>query len=190
RQSLPQQEPGQRPARALPYRLHVELMAPGPLHIANEGSQGAVLRIRDGKVTRHYTLGAGSDMTLPVTAHDSLPVTVHGPNGFFRQFLGKGLPDVTLRHDPARDVAVLSLHNHDHASRTVRIEDAYTHTTHETELPPNAITDTIWPIAASDHWYDLTIQDPHHAHRLIQLAGHIENGRPSHTDPHMGRTGA
>ncbi|ARW15399.1 Phospholipase C [Komagataeibacter europaeus] len=189
-QTLPQQETGQRPARALPYRLHADLIAPGHLHIANEGSQGAVLRIRDGKVTRHYTLGAGSDMTITVTAHGSQPVTVHGPNGFFRQFQGKSLPATTLRFDPARDVVVLSLHNHGHTSRTVRVEDAYAHTTRETELPPDRTVETVWPIAGSDHWYDLTIHDPDHARDLVQFAGHIENGRPSRTDPHMGQTGA
>ena len=187
RQALPQQETGQRAARALPYRLHADMIAPGTLHIANEGNQGAVLRIRDGNVTRHYTLATGSDMTIPVTAHGSQMTTVHGPNGFFRQYQGKDLPGTTLRYDPVRDLIVLSLHNHGHTARAVQIEDAYTRTIRKIDLPPDTTTDTLWPIAASDHWYDLTILDPHHAGQQIELAGHMENGRPSRTDPHMGQ---
>jgi phospholipase C len=44
-----------------------------------------------------------------------------------------------------------------------------------------------WPIAAAGHWYDLIVtvdEEPAFGRRL---AGHIETGRPSRSDPALDR---
>ncbi|TQV19720.1 phospholipase domain-containing protein, partial [Xanthomonas perforans] len=41
-------------------------------------------------------------------------------------------------------------------------------------------------LAASDHWYDLVVEQPGSAFRR-RLAGHLETGRPSRSDPAFGR---
>ncbi|WP_178388413.1 phosphocholine-specific phospholipase C [Novacetimonas hansenii] len=190
-QALPQQESGQRRARALPYALHADLLPTGVLRLANTGAQGAVLRIRDAGVTRHYTLDAGHDMDVRVgTPHVpgmTVDITVHGPNGFFRRFAGKAPPGVALRYDPVHDAVVLSLHNPGHTPQKIQVDDAYARTTQKVIIPPGGNSETTWPVTASDCWYDLTLHIPHHGHDTIILAGHMENGRPSRTDPHMGQ---
>ncbi|WP_139052514.1 phospholipase domain-containing protein, partial [Xanthomonas cannabis] len=41
-------------------------------------------------------------------------------------------------------------------------------------------------LAASDHWYDVVVEQPGAAFRR-RLAGHLETGRPSRSDPALGR---
>ena len=43
------------------------------------------------------------------------------------------------------------------------------------------------PVAATGHWYDLTVRDTSGAE--MQLAGHVETGRPSRSDPAIGHGG-
>ena len=40
-----------------------------------------------------------------------------------------------------------------------------------------------WVLAASHHWYDLTVTSNDDACVLAPFAGHVENGRPSISDP-------
>jgi phospholipase C len=40
-----------------------------------------------------------------------------------------------------------------------------------------------WPIAASDHWYDIEVRN---GSAVWQLAGHMETGRASRSDPALG----
>ncbi len=41
-------------------------------------------------------------------------------------------------------------------------------------------------VAQADHWYDLELTEPGGAFRR-RLAGHLETGRPSRSDPAIGR---
>ncbi|MET1023037.1 MAG: phospholipase domain-containing protein, partial [Pseudoxanthomonas sp.] len=41
-------------------------------------------------------------------------------------------------------------------------------------------------LEASDHWYDLQVEVPDTPFRR-RLAGHLETGRPSRSDPALGR---
>ncbi|KFL91860.1 Phospholipase C [Acetobacter malorum] len=187
RQTMPKQEAGQRPARALPYVLHANRRANGVLELANEGTQGAVLRVRDGQIARHYTLAAGQSLSVHLEAKADQPITVHGPNGFFRAFYGQDLAECGLRYDPAQSSVILSLQHPGQTARMLRIEDGYNHARHTVTVPPGAVTATSWLLAASDNWYDLAVYDAHDGSLLMQLAGHMENGKPSRTDPHMGQ---
>ena len=40
-----------------------------------------------------------------------------------------------------------------------------------------------WPVAASDHWYDIEARS---GDAVWQLAGHMETGRTSRSDPAIG----
>ncbi|MEJ1968933.1 MAG: phospholipase domain-containing protein [Rhizomicrobium sp.] len=46
-------------------------------------------------------------------------------------------------------------------------------------LAPGASVRHRQPLAATDHWYDLTVRKSGETGLLRQLAGHIETGRPS-----------
>ncbi|MFT8480155.1 phosphocholine-specific phospholipase C [Gluconobacter oxydans] len=184
-QRLPRQEAGQRPARALPYQLQADLLSSQTLSLTNTGAQGAVFRIRTDGVTRHYTLDAQTSLSIPITFSDHDAVMLHGPNGFYRRWQGKELPETTLRHDPQQDVLFLSLRNTTHAPRIFHIREEYSVSERTVTLPPDSTLTTQWSIAAAAHWYDLTIQAAGVFQTTIKLAGHIENGQPSLTDPQM-----
>src|SRR5262249_9659140 len=85
-QSLPTQEPGARPARALPYELHVESTATPrsfKLRFNNTGKQGAVFHVRSaGDTPRSYTVGPNANLSDNWKAESGYDLAVHGPNGF------------------------------------------------------------------------------------------------------------
>lgn len=186
-QTLPKQELGQRPARALPYSLHTDVLGNGMLRLVNDGAQGAVLRIRSGGVARHYTVAAGQTFTLHLAPQKGQPVTVHGPNGYFREFTGQTLPECTVRYDAHQNSFVLTLGNNQKTARTVRVTDGYGNAKRTLTLPAGGSVQTLWPAAPSDNWYDLSVAEGASHTPLMHLAGHIEDGKPSRTDPHIGR---
>ncbi|MGH8291329.1 MAG: hypothetical protein ACREV7_20425 [Steroidobacteraceae bacterium] len=50
-------------------------------------------------------------------------------------------------------------------------------------LEPEKATEWLWNLQASHHWYDLSVSAERHQWRL---AGHIENGHDSYSDPASG----
>ncbi|WP_443027643.1 phospholipase domain-containing protein [Sphingomonas sp. RIT328] len=44
----------------------------------------------------------------------------------------------------------------------------------------------MWPLAASDGWYDLTVTCTADAQALWRYAGKVETGRQGRTDPAIG----
>jgi phospholipase C len=196
---LPKQEHGQRPARSLPYDLHVT-GAPnaGTFRIAieNRGRAGATLSLRatDGKTApRHYTVEAGKNLAddVPIKA-GRFDFTVHGPNGFLRQFRGTTaavILDSAALYDSADGTLVLRLANPGPTAITVATA-AQTYS----DAPPrthgiagNATIEDRWSIASSAHWYDVAVTIPGHADYLRRFAGHFETGQPSLSDPAFGR---
>ena len=184
-QKLPCQEAGQRPARALPYHLQADFQAPETLRLANTGTQGAVFRVRANGTTRHYTLDARSNLSIRVKLSDQEAVTLHGPNGFYRSLRGQDLPEATLQHDPHLDVLLLSLRNTAHKPRTFHIIEKYSAPERTLILPAGSAMTVQWPIAQASYWYDLEIRVAEFPQIMLEMAGHIENGKPSLTDPQM-----
>ncbi|MBM9400728.1 phospholipase C, phosphocholine-specific [Gluconacetobacter azotocaptans] len=196
-QAMPAQEPGQRPARPLPYDL-TATAEPGPgsisLTFASAGAAGAVFSLYDGDAAgpRHYTVGARSRLTTHVVAGDA-PLRIQGPNGFLREFRMAGaaatLPVVAERYEPARDCIVLTVRNPDMAPMDVRIAAADGAAGQQYTIPAGGQIDSVWPIAVTDHWYDLSVHLDGRAQPVARLAGHMETGRPSRSDPMIGRAG-
>jgi phospholipase C len=99
-QAMPAQEPGQRPARALPYRLAVSEAGEGAdwqLVFANTGRQGAVFQVYDRGGTAGpwtYTVAAGASLRdrPPGLAQGPCRLTVRGPNGFVRDLAAAAAP--------------------------------------------------------------------------------------------------
>jgi phospholipase C len=54
-------------------------------------------------------------------------------------------------------------------------------------LPAGASLTLDWPLAASQHWYDLSLTSSHDPRYLRRLAGHVETGLPSASDPAIGK---
>ena len=195
--ALPLQEPGQRPARALPYRLHVhETPAESGLALTfvNAGEAGAVFAAyapdqAAGPWT--YSLAAGSTLSDRLPVAGAYAVAVHGPNGFLRGFAGDvghdaGMPIVALDHAPGGDTLLVRLANSGATARTVTLRPiAYGGAAQVIALAPGSSRVVRYPIAASDHWYDFALEAAGSTWRR-RFAGHVETGRPSRSDPGMG----
>jgi phospholipase C len=173
---LPHQEPGRRPARPVPYDLAADARYHGSkleITFASRGPIGAVFYVtRPGTDPETFTAAAHTHLTgtWPATAD----VTVHGPNGFLRHFRGAGV-DATIRHDR------LTLANPSGRPARVLLTDAYTGDRTVVRLNPGQ--SQVHKIRLRDGWYDVSLTgdlDKTYARRLV---GHIEDGRPSLSQP-------
>ena len=96
-QSMPVQEKGVRPARALPYALEAFGRLVGnsfQIDFRNVGSQTAVFHARSANpsdLPRCYTVEPSLWLTgaWSPAANNAYDVSVHGPNGFFRSYKGR-----------------------------------------------------------------------------------------------------
>ena len=182
------QEAGVRPARPLPYALEVtgQITAGGlKLHFANTGRQGASFIVyREGKddlTPLRYTIGAGAaledSIALPEGANG---IAVHGPNGFYRRFSGAA-STLQVIAAPSGDAVRVRLANTGATALACRITDtAYGGGTHDLTVAAGQQIEDAWPIAASHHWYDLTVTASTASWRM---SGHVETGKPSFSDP-------
>jgi phospholipase C len=81
---------------------------------------------------------------------------------------------------------VLVIRNHGGSTEKVSISDAYSGNTHAQVLPPHGSAMFVSPLEKTFGWYDLTAQVESDASFQRQLAGHVETGRPSVSDPAIG----
>jgi len=200
-QTLPQQESGTRPARPLPYELHVhgnvEASAGGiELFFRNAGKAGAVFHVRSGDGQTGpwtYTLDAGDEAsdTLGASGATAYDFLVYGPNGFLRTFAGSlapGSANLEVRaiyEGDSQDIALV-IRNLSSNAQNVSVFDAYTGKTHTRHLQPHDSVTFEEKLHKSFGWYDLTVTVESDASFLRQLAGHVESARPSMSDPAIG----
>ncbi|VTZ50456.1 Non-hemolytic phospholipase C [Methylocella tundrae] len=207
---VPPQEKGVRPARALPYELNVHSTVRASsntveLRFVNSGSAGAVFHVRSGKTTdpvRYYTVEAGKQLSGTWTVSGSYDLTVYGPNGFTRYFkgsvaLGAVAVDVHFEHEHEHEHGFewrsddngsfsLSVRNAGARKASVTLLDAYTGEKIHRVLPPEGQAETQLSLERFQGWYDVVVtvaEDPSFERRL---AGHVETGRDSMSDPAMG----
>ena len=197
-QSLPRQEPGRRPARALPYRfaLSSAVDAQGlELTFANPGGAGVVYHVyANGSEAGpwFYTLEPGKQVAdrLPgLPASGPYDLSVHAPNGWLRELAGdldaegEGAPAVVLDEGQG-DTLVLSLANPG-ARNAAFIVDAPTYgeiRKRRVTVKPGAVETLRIPVKGSDHWYDIHVAQEGAALRR-RFAGHVETGGASRSDP-------
>jgi phospholipase C len=195
-QSLPPQERGVRRARAIPYTLHADGHATHRgfhVDLRNAGDVAAVFQLRsaqESRPPRTYTVGAHDELSdvVALTAAE-YDIAVHGPNGFFRSF--RGTPDsggvavrvtTTYRHHRIQ----LVLENATDRRVEVLISDRYRGDNKSVSLRAGAARSRTWSLDDTHGWYDLTLTAEQDPTFRVQYAGHVENGRPSISDPLMG----
>lgn len=207
-QVMPRQEPGQRPACALPYALqvrgHVDIAA-GKfwLDFFNTGRAGAGFNVYSGNRSDgpwFYTVEAGKSLSdywsaVSVTA-GKYDLRVFGPNGFLREFkgdvllagAGRAQPEVESIDDPAGGRIILRLRNTGAVACTLTVSpNRYSTASARTyALAAGASLDDAWSIAGVGHWYDLSVTSSSDAGYLRRVAGHIETGLASISDPAIG----
>ena len=203
-QAVPKQESGMRPSRALPYELFVrgrqdEAAGKFELDFVNTGDVGAAFIVYTAGSTdapRTYTVEAGKRLSdkLAVGAGGAYDFTVHGPNGFLRRFVGKLTLSGLLRphgralevkegYDVANGNLQLRLINHGRTPTVFTIKSAYTGESVQREVRGGDDATVYLDLRGQHAWYDLTVTTSTDAGFERRLAGHVETGRPSASDP-------
>jgi phospholipase C len=197
----PAQQAGTRPSRPLPYALDaVARVSPAgvALHFSNAGQAGAVFHVYDrlalDAIPRRYTVEAGKSLEglWPAsTAGAPHDLWILGPNGFHRHVRGVAASDamaVAVLADGPGGQLTLSLGNPGGAARRVVVTPA----AYGEALAPWTVAldagqtaSRTWDLAGTGGWYDLQVacdSDPRFARRL---AGRVETGRVTTSDPAM-----
>ncbi|MGH3417231.1 MAG: alkaline phosphatase family protein, partial [Actinocrinis sp.] len=198
--ALPTQEPGLRAARPLPYDLAADAAVTGGrlrIAFANRGAAGAAFLVTSathpaGPWT--YTVEAGKSLadTWDVAADGkgAYDFTVHGPNGFERRFQGRASSagvEVAAVQVCGEDTVELTLVNKGATTARLTVTDGYSaHDRVTHSLRPGAHTTHVANVRRTNGWYDLSVASDEDASFTRQFAGHVENGKPSTSDPAIG----
>ena len=188
---LPRQERGVRRSHALPYRLEVtDSLRDGQLELrfASTGSAAAVLHVYDrlalDRAPRRYTVAAHGELADEWPLHDgAYDLWVLGPNGFHRHFAGRAdepAPKVTWHADPRGESVVV---------RAAGGALAVTPGAYADHLRAWSAADKAshrWSVEQTGGWYDLIVTSPDAPSFRRRIAGRLETGRPSITDPARG----
>jgi phospholipase C len=196
---VPQQEIGVRPARALPYELNVHASVGAStvsLTFFNTGSATVVFHVRSGNPAdnvRTYTVEPGKQLADSWNAAPSYDLSVYGPNGFVRYFngsVGSGAAslDVISNYVRGEDSGSIELKitNLATSPADVTVLDAYRGNTRTRHLQSGQSFERRSESEDLGGWYDLIVTvagDPTFNYRL---AGHVETGRDSISDPALG----
>ncbi|HVT34382.1 MAG TPA: phospholipase C, phosphocholine-specific [Nevskiaceae bacterium] len=202
--SMPQQPAGLRYSRPLPYELHASAQVSAgtvTLGFANTGAAGAVFHVYDvlhpGAIPRRYAVEAGKQVSDSWNTADDAgryDLFVLGPAGFHRRFQGNALPvsaalpEVRVCYDVANGDMCLTLTNSGTAdcvftvtANAYRSDGPWTYT-----VAAGTQAQPIWPLADSARWYDFSVGCDADASFLRRVAGRVETGKPSFSDPAIG----
>jgi phospholipase C len=198
---VPAQEKGVRPARALPYQMNVEASVDASsstvdLTFSNSGSATVVFQVRSGNPldpVRWYTVEPGKTLSGRWNATASYSLSVYGPNGFVRYFNGSigtsaAVLAVSSTYDSDPDsVAInIAITNLGGSRAQVKVLNAYTGDAFTPVLSPQGTFSEGFSLTEFFGWYDLIVTvaaDPTFKYRL---AGHVETGKDSFSDPALG----
>jgi len=206
-QALPKQEKGLKKSRALPYAFEVDSRLDNShrriwIDFKNQGRAGAVFTVYtlgSAAAPRHYTVEAGkrlSDFWSTAQGSGVYDLLVMGPNGFTRRFAGDGSAAASAQSVAAElqcssvvqgdDVALrLTLSNTGKTRLRLQLKPlAYSQAgPRSLELAPGASVVQGWSLEDSHGWYDLALTLDQSPKFLRRLAGRVETGRPSISDP-------
>ena len=186
--TMPRQERGTRPARAIGYDLvAAETARPDRIEVAlrNEGRLGVHVQARllapQGE-PHAYTVGAGDRLVASWPVQGAYDVHLHGPNGFFRRYAGTaGQIPVTLAVSRVGRTMRLRVSVHGPKTADVKLVNAYGGQ-HRVRGGRSVVVDT----ARVAGWYDLTATVAGSSWTRV-AAGHLETGHASSSDPALGR---
>jgi len=196
---LPKQEKGVRPSRALPYELdvHGQLTSKTTfqLEFLNTGKAAAVFEVRSANPAdnvRMYTVEAGKNLTGTWTIASQYDLSVYGPNGFARFFKGSTGANaaavvVQTRYGRGDHGAVeLRITNTGRSKATAVLVDAYTGDQDLRFLRPGETLETDNRCDRFYGWYDFVIKVNEDSTFERRVAGHVETGEDSFSDPALG----
>lgn len=123
---------------------------------------------------------------------------VYGPNGFFREFAGNvSDPDLDLGCGYQKKRGILNrlsgnvqmeISNTSKSKLEITIEDhAYGNPNQKVVIGKNSTKSVVVPAIDSYGWYDFSIQVKGFPNFYRRYSGRVETGKPSKSDPFMGR---
>ena len=195
------QESGTRFSRALPYELHTNAHLKAhaqkvTLAFINTGRAGAVFHVYDKKhldrIPRRYTVEAGKTLEDDWNVHydaGNFELLVYGPNGYYRSFKGNvgatEEPVVHVGYEVSRGGVQLKVRNTLEKPIDITITDNAYHLggpwTHKIRVGDD-FEKLIW-LATSGNWYDFTITCAQNSGFERRVAGRVETGKDSYSDP-------
>lgn len=209
---MPRQEKGTRASNALPYQLYAdgELSADKQSFIVQFAARNEAFGSKAaGSPFTVYTSNQASPRAYAIKAGDALKdtwslkdfdqqnyhIAVHGPNGFFREYTGNSKDPqlyITCDYESVKKSLTgniaLKVKNQSTTSFTITIQDnAYGRTPIEKTIAAQAESTIPLNHAKSFNWYDFTIKVKGHEDFSKRYAGRAETGKPTHTDPAIGR---
>jgi phospholipase C len=205
KQGVPRQEAGLRPARPLPYTLDVKgsvnaVKNSFALNFVNSGKAGAWFQARSVLAASGpwgYTVEAGKTLAtnLRLPPQGDYGFSVYGPNGFLRTFKGGAASgrvdlDVAVRYETSTSLGVeLTIVNKGTGPVSISIVNAYGGESFRKLLAAGERVVKLFALRSTHGWYDLTIAADSDRGFERRLAGHVENGKESVSDPAFGRGG-
>ncbi len=214
-QFMSKQEPGTRPANALPYELYadgsvsggefvVTLKAGTAVHGAK--SIGAPFNVyarravagKPEMMVGTYVVKAGDTMTqaFPLTwfGDGKYEIDVHGPNGFYRSFAGenkRALLEVHAEYERhgSRLSGNVQLTMRNKSDRPVQVavaDKSYGAAAVKKTIAAGTNASVVVPLEKSKGWYDVAVRSEGVAGES-RYAGRVETGKATITDPFMGR---
>ncbi|WP_405065652.1 phospholipase C, phosphocholine-specific [Kribbella sp. NBC_01510] len=187
-QVVPQQEPGRRPARAIPYQPSASgLVADGKLMLAlgNEGAEPAHFAIYPygGELPAPAHVDVKRSQVEKIPVDGPFEVAVQGPNRFWVELAGSvdgAAAGLDVRADRHGDSLELELVNTSRKPLTVKVNAlGYGSKTVTIELRGKQTRSLSWP---TDHgWYDVEVTTTDDTSYRRRLTGHLETGTPSIT---------
>ncbi|MGV3766878.1 MAG: phosphocholine-specific phospholipase C [Chitinophagaceae bacterium] len=213
--SVPQQEPGTRPSCALPSEWYADAAIRNGVLEMNMGAGNRIFGKRaigaayqvyapvefkreDGAGQMHnwnFTVKAGDEIRyvwpLDRFSGNQYHLIFHGANGFFREYKGDSNEhdlEAKLTYSKGEDVALLTLTNKGTAAASFMVTDT-SYKTGEKKLVIKAGGSASYKIALAKtgNWYDVVIRKAGSETFQWRFAGRIETGKPSITDPLMGK---
>lgn len=185
----PPQEPGIRPSRALPYDLDVTVAQIDAtditLDLACRGAPVVVHvydRHRLDHIPRRYTLAPGNRVAArwPLDDQGGYDLWLLGPNGFHRHFAGRGTDQaVTWRLDPARETLSVTVPP---GLKAVSLRHTEAHRGWRGDGRAHPLS-----LAETGGWYDILVTDPADPAFRRRIAGRLETGRTSWSEPPLAR---
>lgn len=211
-QFLSKQEPGTKPACALPYNssLDVTIHSNEKALTFSFGCQSALSKtktvsapfqlydlkaLENNRETACFnfavTEGKKLDYPIPQTT-DGYHFKGHGPNGFFREFKGKFTqsPKINVRANHLADSGQLqiAIQNPERKALKVQLVDNSYKRDTQTFTQNEASKEVRLDLSSTSGWYDYSVKIDGYPEYEQRFAGHVENGKTSMTDPLLGGT--
>ena len=201
--TLPVQETGYQPSRALPYRLHTTAHVANQsigLIFANTGTAGCVFHVYNkldlASMPRRYAVEAGKQLndTWAVQADGLYDLWVLSNNGYHRHFVGNAnnatKAEIRVCYDIANGNVYVDIMNQSTVPLNFMVTPkAYFAATTAQQIKVDAGKETQlhWNLSQSGHWYDFEVTMKEDANWLRRFAGRVETGQHGITDPAMGK---